>query len=271
MSWLRDAVIPQDLQGAPPARWARHPAVIVRATLALAFLDLTMTCRHLRAHPDAPDIIPLPAPILSRRVGVPRIARVPQPDRPDPAGGRISLAESLAGLACPDAPVAEISTSMGTLRCDLWPSLAPTSVAWFAGLARGLRPFWDGVEGRWKQSNFYDDTVFHIVRSGRWIQGGDLLRSGEGDPGFTFADENTAPHDRSGLLCMANAAPNQNHGQFVILVSPRPSLDGRYSIFGRCSPTALVDSIAEVPASGERPRAPVVVHSVRVGCGGPTS
>ena len=155
---------------------------------------------------------------------------------------------------------------MGTLRCDLWPDRAPTSVAWFAALARGRRDFWDPLEGAWTRAPFYDGTVFHVARSGRWIQGGDRLRTGDGAFGFSFADENTSPHDRAGLLCMGSAGPNDNRGQFAILVEPRPSLDGRYPIFGRCGPTALVDAISEVPVTAERPRVPVFVRSVRIGC-----
>lgn len=245
--------------------WLRHPETIFRATLLLATLDVIATCRHLRHHPDAPDVAALASTPLVAAASID--ARHPTPTSPDPRGGVFTLAEALDGLSCAASPVAEIETSLGALRCELWPDRAPVSVANFVGLARGLREFWDATQGSWVRRPFYDGTVFHQVQPGRWIQAGDPLRSGYGDPGVTFPDENTAPHDRAGLLCMANRSSDENHGQFLILALPRPALDGRHSIFGRCSPAALVDAISEVPANNGTPTTPVTVRHIRVGCG----
>lgn len=265
-AWLPIGGVPPELRGAPLTSWLRHPEVVFRATLLLATLDVAATCRHVRRHPDPPDVIPLagtPVPTT----GAPLPALHPTPTSPDPRGGVFPLSEALEGLACSAAPVAEIETSLGALRCELWPARAPVAVANFVGLARGRREFWDATAGAWARRPFYDGTVFHWVQPGRWIQAGDPLRSGNSDPGLTFPDENTAPHDRAGLLCMATRETNVSHGQFLVLALPRPALDGRHSIIGRCGPAALVDAISEVPATNGAPRTPVVVRRVRIGCG----
>ena len=266
-AWLPIGGVPPELRGATLGHWLRHPGVVFRATLLLATIDIVATCRHVRRHPDPPDVPALASTSPPPVAAAPILARHPTPTSPDPRGGVFTLAAALDGLPCTSAPVAEIETSVGALRCELWPDRAPVSVANFIGLARGLREFWDATSGSWVRRPFYDGTVFHWVQPGRWIQAGDPLRTGDGDPGVTFPDENTAPHDRAGLLCMANRASNENHGQFIILALPRPVLDGHYSVFGRCSPAALVDAISEFPANNGTPMIPVVVRRVRVGCG----
>jgi peptidyl-prolyl cis-trans isomerase A (cyclophilin A) len=154
---------------------------------------------------------------------------------------------------------------MGAFHCDLFPDRAPTNVANFVGLARGLRDFWDPVAGRWTRRPFYDGSVFHRVIPDFMIQGGDILRSGRGDPGYEIPDENVANHDEPGLLCMANHGPNTGGAQFFIMEDPKPHLNGSYSVLGRCAPTTLVEQIARVPRDPhDRPLTPVMIQSVRV-------
>ncbi len=188
----------------------------------------------------------------------------PDPTAPDPAGGRWAMIDATAGMPATGTITAEIETSLGTITCQLMPERAPITVANFMGLARGIRPFWDPMSGRWVRRPFYDGSVFHRILPGMWIQGGDLMRSGVGGTGYTFPDENVSPHDEAGLLLMGNRGPNTNGGQFFILTSPRPLLDGRYSIFGRCGPLDVIHQIEHVPLSGPRPHDPVFIRHVRV-------
>lgn len=195
----------------------------------------------------------------------------PRPTGPDPRGGRFTLAQATEGLAGAGALHADIVTSMGAFDCELLEREAPVTVANFVGLARGTREFWDAVEGRWTKRPFYDGSIFHRVIPEFMIQGGDILRSGTGDPGYEIPDENVRPHDRAGLLCMANHGPNTGGAQFFITETAKPHLDGTYSIFGRCTPTDLVNRIARVPRDeGDRPREAVFILNVRVrrGAGG---
>ena len=266
-AWLPTGWVPPELRGTALLPWLRRPEVALRATLLLGLLDVAATCRHLRRHPDLPDVAPLasasPAPVAV----APLPALHPTPSSPDPRGGRFALAEALDGLACPAAPVATIETSLGDLRCALQTELAPNAVANFVGLARGRREFWDATVGAWVRRPFYDGTVFRSVQPGRWALGSDPLRGVDADPGVAITDENTAPHDRAGLLCLSSREREPSRGQIMLLALPRPDLDGRFPILGRCTPSALVDALTEVTATNGAPRVPVVVRHVGIGCG----
>nr|MBK7067202.1 peptidylprolyl isomerase [Deltaproteobacteria bacterium] len=156
-------------------------------------------------------------------------------------------------------------TSHGEFQCTLFEREAPNTVANFVGLARGIRDFWDPVHGRWTRTPFYANTIFHRVIPNFMIQGGDFLRSGSGGVGYEIADENVSPHDRAGLLCMANHGPNTNGGQFFITQGPKAHLDGSYSIFGECRPTSLVNEIASVRRDrSDRPAVPVIIRRITI-------
>ncbi len=195
------------------------------------------------------------------------VAQIPThrtPTSPDPRGGHFSLTDATAGMPSGTRLLAEIDTSQGVFTCDLWPDRAPNTVANFVGLARGTRDFWDPMAGRWARRPYFDGTVFHRVIPDFMIQGGDILRSGQGGPGYEIPDENTATHDQAGLLCMANHGPGTNGSQFFILEDPAAHLNNSYSVFGRCTPTDLVERIARVPSAGSTPLTPVYIQHVRI-------
>jgi peptidyl-prolyl cis-trans isomerase A (cyclophilin A) len=205
---------------------------------------------------------PEPAPAGS---GDPVVAAHPEPTSPDPRAGRFSLAEATAGMPAGTSLTADIVTNYGTFSCRLLPDRAPNTVANFVGLARGVRDFWDPVSGAWVRRPYFDGTIFHRVIPGFMAQGGDILRNGRGGPGYEFADENIASHDQPGMLCMANHGPNTNGSQFFILEEPKTHLNGSYSVFGLCSPVALVRRITGVPRDpSDRPNQPVLIRTVRV-------
>ncbi|MGB0581314.1 MAG: peptidylprolyl isomerase [Limisphaerales bacterium] len=123
--------------------------------------------------------------------------------------------------------VAVISTDYGDMAVELWPEVAPNTVANFTGLAN---------------SEFYDGTAIHRVVKGYVIQGGDPLskepeqvnRWGTGDPGYKIlAEFSDRPHVR-GVMSMARGSDPDSAGcQFFICLDTQPELDGEYTCFGQ--------------------------------------
>jgi len=165
-------------------------------------------------------------------------------------------------------PTAVFDTTMGTLRCKLFPKEAPKTVANFIGLADGTKDWKDPATGQTKHGvPLYSGTIFHRVIPGFMIQGGDPLGSGFGDPGYKFADEfvPSLTFDRPGRLAMANSGPNTNGSQFFITDVPTPHLNGRHTIFGQCDDASveLVKKIARVPKGpGDKPTTPVRINKI---------
>jgi cyclophilin family peptidyl-prolyl cis-trans isomerase len=155
--------------------------------------------------------------------------------------------------ALQDGLYAEISTPKGVITCRLEFERAPLTVASFVGLA-------EGSLGPAPRKPFFDRLTFHRVVPGFVIQGGDPLGTGEGGPGYAFADE-FAPglrHDAAGVLSMANDGPDTNGSQFFITLAPVERLDFLHSVFGR---TVRGAEVLERIAQGDTMR----VRILRVG------
>ena len=194
------------------------------------------------------------------------------PNPKDPTGGVFALNQALAGLRGDFPLVATLQTSEGTLTCELWEHVAPRTVASFVGLARGLRPFEHPLTGRWETRPAYDGTTFHRVIRGFMIQGGDPAGTGRGEPGFVLPDEIDPDVDanRRGLLYMANRGPNTNGMQFFILDEAAAHVGGRYTAFGECDPSEIIERIAGVKTgAGDRPVEPVTITRVSIALEGP--
>ena len=101
-------------------------------------------------------------------------AQKEQEDTTKPTSEEISAIQGI------DKILATISTAKGDIKLELYPKIAPQTVANFRNLAN---------------ADFYDGTKFHRVISEFMIQGGDPLsktddaRVGTGGPGYKFADE----------------------------------------------------------------------------------
>ncbi len=186
----------------------------------------------------------------------PAVAQAGDPS--DPLGGKFTIEEAVKGVTGTGQLTAAIQTSLGEFTCELFEKDAPSTVANFVGLARGLRPYRDPVSGQWVKKPFYDGLTFHRVIPTFMIQGGDIKGNGTGEPGYTILDEKNEPHrfDSGGMLAMANRGPNTAGSQFFITEGPTQMLDdgarpgAHYQIFGKCSPIDLVQKISGQPRDG---------------------
>lgn len=146
---------------------------------------------------------------------------------------------------------ANIETEKGNILLKLHHTETPLTVANFVSLAEGTNT---KVVDSLKGVNFYDGLPFHRVIANFMIQGGDIKRSGKGDPGYKFGDEFPRDkegylkfkHDRKGILSMANSGPNTNGSQFFITHKETPWLDGKHTVFGEVvEGLNVVDSISQ--------------------------
>jgi len=153
-------------------------------------------------------------------------------DEATPAPGEPAQgAPDAVAAPLPNGLYATFATAHGLITVRLYPEVAPLTVANFVGLAEGTIPF----EGRPAGQPYYDGLLFHRVVDGFVVQGGDPLGTGEGGPGYEFADEFSPrlKHDAAGVLAMANAGPNTNGSQFYFTLNPVDRLNYKHTVFGR--------------------------------------
>lgn len=112
-----------------------------------------------------------------------------------------------------------LTLKSGRAVIELLPDVAPNHVARIKELAR---------------QKFYDGIKFHRVIDGFMAQTGDPTGTGAGGSGKKLKSEfNDIPHVR-GITSMARSSdPNSADSQFFIMFAPSPSLDGKYTVWGR--------------------------------------
>ncbi|MDT8447594.1 MAG: peptidylprolyl isomerase [bacterium] len=112
-----------------------------------------------------------------------------------------------------------MDTDKGPIHLRLHANQCPVTVANFVNLV---------------QHGFYDGLKFHRVINDFMVQGGCPSGTGTGGPGYRFEDEcsRELPHNKAGILSMANAGPGTNGSQFFITHGATPWLDGKHTVFG---------------------------------------
>jgi peptidyl-prolyl cis-trans isomerase B (cyclophilin B) len=147
---------------------------------------------------------------------------------------------------------AEIETTAGTIKANLYPKDAPGHVNSFVFLAR---------EG------FYDGVIFHRVIPGFMIQGGDPTGTGSGGPGYKLkAEFNKRKHTRGVLSAARTNDPNSAGSQFFVMHADSPHLDGQYTAFGEVTEgIEVVDKIASAPRDrNDRPNNPTKITKITI-------
>lgn len=102
----------------------------------------------------------------------------------------ILLIVSIGGiLLANETQTVIMKTNQGDIELELWPEIAPKTVANFVGLANGTKEWKDPKTGEMVKKPFYNGLTFHRVIKDFMIQGGCPLGTGTGGPGYTFEDE----------------------------------------------------------------------------------
>jgi peptidylprolyl isomerase len=111
-------------------------------------------------------------------------------------------------------------SSGGRVTIQLRPDVAPNHVARMKELAR---------------KGFYNGLTFHRVIEGFMAQGGDPKGDGTGgsDLPDLKAEFNGLPHMRGALAAARAESPDSANSQFFIMLAPRLTLDGKYTVYGR--------------------------------------
>jgi Peptidyl-prolyl cis-trans isomerase (rotamase) - cyclophilin family len=128
------------------------------------------------------------------------------------------LAAQPAAAADPEDTL-YLDLAWGRVVIEMRPDLAPNHVARIKELVR---------------KGFYDGTVFHRVIDGFMAQGGDPTGTGTGGSGQKLQAEFSGERFTRGAVGMArSASPNSADSQFFIMLGTTPSLDYKYTVWGR--------------------------------------
>jgi peptidylprolyl isomerase/peptidyl-prolyl cis-trans isomerase B (cyclophilin B) len=135
----------------------------------------------------------------------------PKPERPGSAPA--SQSEKARN------PQAVIETDRGKMTIELFPDVAPKTVARFTELAK---------------KGFYNGLTFHRVIPKFLVQGGDPAGDGSGGSGSTIPAEFNERKHVAGTVGMARLRDSDSaDSQFYLCLEPQPFLDGKYTVFGQ--------------------------------------
>jgi cyclophilin family peptidyl-prolyl cis-trans isomerase len=151
---------------------------------------------------------------------------------------------------------AVLETSAGTITIEFMPKLAPEHVRNFLRLA---------------QAGVYEGTAFHRVVKGFAIQTGSLSTRGplgerQQKLVRTLEPEFNDTKHVKGIVSMARGDdPASASTSFFIVTADAPSLDGKYTAFGRVvEGMEVVEAIEAAPVEGETPKEPIALTRVTV-------
>lgn len=181
--------------------------VVIMLLILTTVLVGLVACREAKMNPTQS---PVPFPYESSTPSTP----VSPTATPTP-----TVSTTTPTTATASFPLVTMETDKGTIEFILYPDTAPNTVANFISLAK---------------KGFYDGLTFHRVVADFMIQGGDPNGDGSGGPGYRIKAEFNARQHLEGTVAMARADdPDSAGSQFYICLTPQPSLDGKYTVFGQ--------------------------------------
>ncbi len=157
---------------------------------------------------------------------------------------QLSVFAQFGGKPVYDILAVQGSDTLGTIRVEMYPEIAPLHVANFDSIVKAPISF--------------DNRAFHRIIPDFMIQGGDPNSIsgpestwGQGDPSQANVDAEFSPlsHNR-GILSAARRGDDINSAssQFFICVANSPHLDNQYTIYGNAiSGMAVADTIVYKP------------------------
>ena len=116
-----------------------------------------------------------------------------------------------------------VHTTVGDLKLELFCQQTPKTCENFLALCA---------------TDYYNNCVFVRNTKSFMVQTGDPTNTGKGGAsiwGGKFNDEiiDDLKHKTRGVVSMANSGPNTNSSQFFVTYGPQPSLDLKYTVFGK--------------------------------------
>lgn len=115
-------------------------------------------------------------------------------------------------------PLVKFQTTRGDFEIELFPDIAPVTVANFIALIN---------------SEFYNDIYFHRVEPGFVCQAGDPRGDGWGGAQYQIPCEYNQLFYERGTVGMAHAGKDTGSSQFFISHMPLPHLNGHHTAFGK--------------------------------------
>lgn len=146
----------------------------------------------------------------------------------------------------------ELTTNHGVLLLEFMPEVAPMHISSTIYLTN---------------LGFYDGLGFHRIIKNFMAQGGDPVGNGSGGPGYRYAGEfdDSAKHNKAGILSMANAGKNTDGSQFFITFRATPHLNGKHTVFGQLVEGMPVLKILEsIGARDGKPTQEVKILSAKI-------
>ncbi|XP_028413509.1 probable inactive peptidyl-prolyl cis-trans isomerase-like 6 [Dendronephthya gigantea] len=159
------------------------------------------------------------------------------------------------------------SESIGRLLIELYSDKCPKTCSNFLELCHGALVADEKADTTKKLT--YKQSIFHRIVPNGWIQGGDFITQkgigGQSIYGALFEDENfSVPHNKRGIVGMANKGRHTNSSQFYITLQPTPWMDTKYVAFGQViEGMDVLKTLEEQETYNERPKQTCMI----VNCG----